>query len=190
MPKKHHYKRRDKNPPELDVTTFLNLMVVLVPFLLITAVFSRITIHELSMPSSAGPSEDNKPKISIEVVVRKDALEVSDGNRTVARFRNTEEGKYDIAKLSDYLVKIKGSYPDKTDAIILMEPDIEYDHLVTVMDTVRVVELKNKRTNTVGEEQGTKDIVEEPTALKTDLTRDADTEKMVLFPDISIGDAP
>lgn len=190
MPKKHHYKRRDKNPPELDVTTFLNLMVVLVPFLLITAVFSRITIHELSMPSSAGPSEPNKPKISIEVVVRKDVLEVSDGNRTVARFRNTEEGKYNIAKLSDYLLKIKGSYPDKTDAVILMEPDIEYDHLVTVMDAVRVVELKNKSTNGVVEEQGIDDVEEQPVEQETDRTRGAGTEKMVLFPDISIGDAP
>lgn len=43
MARVHHYKRH-KETPELDVTTFLNLMVVLIPFLLITAVFSRITI--------------------------------------------------------------------------------------------------------------------------------------------------
>ncbi len=186
MSKKHHYKRREKNPPELDVTTFLNLMVVLVPFLLITAVFSRITIHELSMPSSAGPSEPNKPKISIEVIVRKNALEVSDGGRTVARFRNTEEGKYDIGKLSDYLVKIKNSYPDKTDAVILMEPNIEYDHLVTVMDAVRVVELKKKGNNSSGSQadEQTGGQQAEPTGAV------AEPEKMVLFPDISIGDAP
>ena len=39
--KRHHYRRRTKNTYDIDVTTFLNLMVVLVPFLLITAVFSR-----------------------------------------------------------------------------------------------------------------------------------------------------
>jgi biopolymer transport protein ExbD len=53
MARKHHYRRRHKEPAELDMTTFLNLMVVLVPFLLITAVFSRITIVELSLPSSS-----------------------------------------------------------------------------------------------------------------------------------------
>ena len=52
--RRHHYRRRTGETPELDMTTFLNLMVVLVPFLLITAVFSRITIVELSLPSSAG----------------------------------------------------------------------------------------------------------------------------------------
>ena len=31
----HHYKRPKKEPAELNITTFLNLMVVLVPFLLI-----------------------------------------------------------------------------------------------------------------------------------------------------------
>ena len=45
MARRHHYKRRDRNEShEIDVTTFLNLMVVLVPFLLITAVFSRLRL--------------------------------------------------------------------------------------------------------------------------------------------------
>ena len=55
MARRHHYKRRTKGPAhEIDVTTFLNLMVVLVPFLLITAVFSRLTIVELNLPSTSG----------------------------------------------------------------------------------------------------------------------------------------
>ena len=34
MARRHHYRRRTKGPAhEIDVTTFLNLMVVLVPFL-------------------------------------------------------------------------------------------------------------------------------------------------------------
>ena len=37
MSRRHHYRRRSKDPAELDMTTFLNLMVVLVPFLLIAA---------------------------------------------------------------------------------------------------------------------------------------------------------
>ena len=54
MARRHHYKRRTKPTYDIDITTFLNLMVVLVPFLLITAVFSRLTIVELNLPSSAG----------------------------------------------------------------------------------------------------------------------------------------
>jgi len=58
MPRKHHYRQSGKAPPELEITTFLNLMVVLVPFLLITAVFSRITILQLKLPEGAGGAAD------------------------------------------------------------------------------------------------------------------------------------
>ena len=51
--------------PELNITTFLNLMVVLIPFLLISAVFSRVTILELSVPTSAGGAASNTPNFAI-----------------------------------------------------------------------------------------------------------------------------
>jgi biopolymer transport protein ExbD len=57
----------------------LNLMVVLIPFLLISAVFSRVTIMELSVPTSAGGSASNTPNFAIEVIVRKAGLEIANG---------------------------------------------------------------------------------------------------------------
>ena len=54
MAKRKHYRRGDKEPAELEITTFLNLMVVLIPFLLLTAVFTKITIQELNLPTQAG----------------------------------------------------------------------------------------------------------------------------------------
>jgi len=182
--RRHHYKRPKKEPPELNITTFLNLMVVLVPFLLITAVFSRITIMELSLPAGEGGADSKKPQLSIEVVVREKGLEISNGKQVLARFPllkeedvegvADEEGSidvsrlYDLELLSDYLVKIKTKYPDKTDALVLMEPDIEYRVLIRVMDSVRSSFIRQK-----GEEGGA-DVL----------------QQVVLFPDISIGDAP
>ena len=155
-------------------------MVVLVPFLLITAVFSRITIMELSLPTGGGGSS-GKQELSIEVIVRQDAL----GKQVLARFPllNKEdvpeavddEGNvdvsrlYDLGRLSEQLVKIKGKYPDKTDAIVLMEPDIEYRVLIRVMDGVRSTFVKKEAS-----EEGLPDVM----------------QQVVLFPDISIGDAP
>jgi len=159
---RHHYRNKSKEPPELDITTFLNLMVVLVPFLLITAVFSRITILELNIPSGAAGASD-KPKVVIEVIIRKDKLEIGNGQGIVARIENQGD-KYDIPKLSDYLQKIKGNYPDKTDATILIEPDIKYNYMVHIMDAVRSAELRQP-----GQEEVT---------------------KVALFPDISLGEAP
>lgn len=142
------------------MTTFMNLMVVLVPFLLITAVFSQITIAELDLPSAAGAAPSG-PTFRVEVVVREEGLEILDGTRRIAAIPKAGEA-YDLAKLSEYLVAIKREYPEKEDASVLLEPDIQYDHLIQVMDAVRSVE-----THDGGQ------------ATRADL-----------FPAISIGDAP
>ena len=116
-------------------------MVVLVPFLLITAVFSRITIMELNLPTGAGSAAQQKVKMTIEVIVREKGLEIGNGRRVLARFPKVED-EYDLKSLSEYLLKLKGKFPEKTDATVLMEPDIEYDYLVKVMDAVRSAEVK------------------------------------------------
>ena len=122
MARSHHYRATSKEPPELDITTFLNLMVVLVPFLLITAVFSRITIMELNLPTGAGKASD-KPAISVEVIIRKKGLEISNGRSVILSIPKKGE-KYDLNTLSAQLQNIKKNYPDKKDATILLEGDI------------------------------------------------------------------
>ncbi|MEN8136349.1 MAG: biopolymer transporter ExbD [Thermodesulfobacteriota bacterium] len=159
-------RRRNRGPresPELDITTFLNLMVILIPFLLISAVFSRVAILELSVPTGAGGGASSKPNFSIEVIVRHNGLELANGSQVVAAIPKKDD-QYNLERLSEMLMRLKGDYPDKEDATVLMEPDIEYNYLIMVMDTVRAAEIWDE-----------------------DLDED---QKMVLFPSISIGDAP
>jgi biopolymer transport protein ExbD len=163
MTRRHHYKRRKEETPGLDVTTFLNLMVVLIPFLLISAVFSRVTIMELSIPERAGSSALNKPNLNIEVIVRRAGLEIANGMSVEAAIPK-KDGQYDMDLLSKILVRLKDRYPEKEDAVVLMEPQIEYDYLIKIMDAVRGTRVKA---------EGSEEL-----------------RKMVLFPNISIGDAP
>jgi biopolymer transport protein ExbD len=149
---------------ELNITAFMNLMVILVPFLLITAVFSRMTILELNLPgSSTEPVEPQDQTFQLEVIIRQDKIEVGDRNQgLLGVYPNSEEGEYDYDALSGKLSELKNRYPGKTDASILLESDIAYDTLVQVMDRVRIEE----------------EIIEK-SIVRSDL-----------FPDISIGDAP
>jgi biopolymer transport protein ExbD len=149
--------------PELNITTFLNLMVVLIPFLLISAVFSRVTIMELSVPTSAGGSTSNTPNFAIEVIVRKAGFEIANGSSVEAAIPKKED-RYDMELLSKMLLRLKARYPEKEDATVLLEPDIEYDYLIQIMDAVRGTQVQSEDS-------------EEP-------------QKVILFPDISIGDAP
>jgi len=168
MARQHHYRRRsNRQQQELDMTTFLNLMVVLVPFLLITAVFSRITIVELSLPSSAGGAALVEPSFRVEVIVRKTGLEISNAKTVIAAIPKVD-GEYDLATLSTMVMALKRDNPDSNDASVLLEPDIEYDHLIQVMDVVRSAQLP-----------GSEELSEEQVATR-----------VALFTDISIGDAP
>jgi biopolymer transport protein ExbD len=163
MSRRHHYRRRIKEPAQLDMTTFLNLMVVLVPFLLITAVFSRITIVELSLPTSTGGVAPSQPDFRVEVIVREAGLEIANGSTVIATLPKVDDA-YDLEELSELVMSLKRDYPDTDDASVLLEPHIEYDHLIQVMDAVRSVEQPG-------------DEGQEPI-------------RVALFTDIAIGDAP
>ena len=140
MARRHHYKRRTKPEYELDVSTFLNLMVVLIPFLLITAVFSRLTIVELSLPSSAGGAKTDQPAFRVEVIVRESALEITNGTVVIGTITKVDD-EYDLSTLSDFMMSLKREYPDHDTASVLLEPHIPYDYLIRVMDVVRSVEI-------------------------------------------------
>ena len=163
MTRRHHNRREREETRGPDVTTFLNLMVVLIPFLLVSAVFSRVTIMELSVPISAGGSAVNRPNFAIEVIVRKAGLEIANGFSVEAAIPKKDD-QYDMEMLTEMLMRLKAKFPEKEDATVLMEPEIEYDYLIQIMDAVRGAEV-----HVEGSEK---------------------MEKMLLFPDISIGDAP
>lgn len=146
---------------ELNITAFMNLMVVLVPFLLLSAVFSRLTILQLNLPGEATPVTETA-QLQLEVIIRKDSIDVADrGTGLLKRLPNVASG-LDYKGLNDYLQTVKAQFPQKTDATILLQPETAYDIVVQAMDAVRSF-----------------------TAVEGGTARMAE-----LFPEISIGDAP
>jgi len=158
---RRRFRRFQMKPEEMNITAFMNLMVILVPFLLITAVFSRLTILELNLPPASASKQKPDRSLQLEITIRDDALEVGDRNSGPIQRISKSGGNYDFKALSSLLQKLKERYPDKTNATILSEATTSYDTLVHVMDAVRVV-------------QGKKDGI---------------MVSYELFPDIAIGDA-
>jgi biopolymer transport protein ExbD len=152
---------------ELNITAFMNLMVILVPFLLITAVFSQVAILELNLPSSSDQPGVEPDTPQLEVIVRHDRLEIGERNAGLLTGLPVTTDGYDYVGLNDYLKRIKAKYPDKLDASILLEPDVSYEVLVKVMDAVRIYEAQGSAT-----------------------APDDEVIQAELFPEISIGDAP
>jgi len=156
-------KKRVEAAVELNITAFMNLMVILVPFLLITAVFSRITVLELNLPAlNAKNNQQEKIQLQLELVLRKNSFDIQDANLgIIKRFeRSDEETKW--MKFTDVLVEIKTRFPDEKNISLLLEPGINYKTLIRVMDHVR----------------------------SADIVQFTSVETVELFPNISIGDAP
>jgi biopolymer transport protein ExbD len=158
-------RQRHKEVQELNITAFMNLMVVLTPFLLITAVFSRLAILELNLPAAQAQAQENEtPQFQLEITVRGTGIEIGDRNAgTLNRIEKTGDD-YRLDELSAYLARIKQQFPDKTDATVLLEPEISYQTLVAVMDRVRETQSRDPVANRVVRSE--------------------------LFPEVSIGDAP
>ncbi len=164
--KRRWRKQHLSQPGEVNITAFMNLMVILVPFLLITAVFSRITILDLDLPPAADSQQDaNKEPpeaLQLEVIVRKNLVAVGDRKRGRLKLFNVDaQGRY-LEEISALLQQIKARVPEKTDITLLLETDTPYQRVVEMMDTLRVAKV----------------------------LRDGESVNAELFPAISIGDAP
>lgn len=158
-------RRLRKEAAALEVTAFINLIVVLVPFLLSTAVFTRLTVVDLALPAqSQNKLEQLKGNdLKLEVVIRKEALEVGDRIGGLIQRIESKEGHHDVKALSALMQQIKQRFPETKTATVLSEPDTSYESLVHVMDAVRSGRSANGGTKLV---------------------------RVELFPDVSVGDAP
>jgi len=156
-------RRLRKQVTALEVTAFINLIVVLVPFLLSTAVFTRLAVIDLTLPAqSSGVQQLSVENLQLEIVIRPDSLEVGDRiGGLIQRIEKTGAG-YDIKALEALVRQIKTRFPKQTAATVLAQPNTPYDVLVQVMDAVRSTQTRSGAQ-----------------VLSSDL-----------FPDISIGDAP
>lgn len=156
-------KKRIQEVEELNITAFLNLMVILVPFLLITAVFSRITILQLNLPhKDAVAVQQQKIELQLELVVREDSFEIRDSNLGRIRYLTRNKLKPNWKAFTNILMEIKNRFPDETNITLLLAPGVKYKTLIQVMDRVR----------------------------STEVVLITEVETVELFPDVSIGDAP
>jgi biopolymer transport protein ExbD len=156
-------RRLRKTAAHLEITAFINLIVVLVPFLLSVAVFTRLAVIDLSLPAqTSGPMQLTPNNLQLEIVIRPDSLEVGDRvGGLIQRIPDTAAG-HDLQALSQLVQQLKTKFPDKLDATVLSEPNTAYDTLVQVMDAVRAGHV----------------------------VQGAAVVRAELFPNISIGDAP
>jgi biopolymer transport protein ExbD len=135
--------RRPHKAVELLLVPMIDIFTVLVTFLLMTAVFSRITILQLDLPSSAsGPAAE--PKFRLEVIIRQNGVELTNGKALISAIPKVNDA-YDLKTLTEQALALRQEHPEVIDASVLSEPRIPYDDVIQVMDAIRSAEVSGKR---------------------------------------------
>ena len=73
------------------------------------------------------------------MILRSGGFELTNGTSVIATIPKAG-GEYDLAALSKLAQSLKREHPDVDDASILLEPRVEYDDLIQVMDAIRSAE--------------------------------------------------
>src|ERR1700728_3167751 len=138
---RRNHARYHQGRDDLNIVPMIDMMVILVFFLIFTAVLSKTNILQLNLPASNTAPVDLPKDLKLEVIIRPNDLVVNDRNSGPLRtIDNTAQG-YDLDKLSEFMRQVKSQFPQMTDATVLSGPEVPYDTFVQVMDTVRVYQL-------------------------------------------------
>jgi len=146
-----------------NITPMMNLMVVLIPLLLTSAEFVKLGVIELNLPPAAvGPEgkilaklpQEERKKLDLAVTITDKGFFISSSLAVLSGVKKGEpsvplvNGKYNFKMLSAELYEIKkkagNKFPDTNKIILMAEPDISYQTVVSTMDAARSIKTDGK----------------------------------------------
>ena len=143
----------EENDTELDLVPIMNMFLVLIPFLLLSASFYQIKAINTSVPVLTSSNQEvqksnvkSQIKItvilelkekSINITAMSDELEYNHLVKLEAKLAVNDENVYPLKRLSEYLISIKNQYPKSDTLILVPSADIVYGTIIQAMDTAR-----------------------------------------------------
>jgi biopolymer transport protein ExbD len=136
----------------VNLVPIMNLFVVLIPFLLMSAAFFHISVINASVPALQKEKTDlAKSDVAVTMMVRmmpdsftitasSDVLSRSDLNKLRAEIPRKGEGK-GFTEFSDHLLACKQRYPKSDTLLLVPDASIQYQDVIHVMDSGRWVEM-------------------------------------------------
>ena len=126
---------------ELNLVPFIDLMSVCIIFLLITAVWTQISMIQLgsslyAKKTQAEPLKESPPfaHIPLRINVLETGFDILVGKENISIPRKGK--KYNEKALLREIKKIKALYPEKTDAVVASRNTVKYEYLISAMDAL------------------------------------------------------
>ncbi len=124
---------------DLNLVPFIDLMSVLITFLLITAVWTQISLIQIGS-SIYGKKTNQKVDIPpqadvvLKLEIRSNGYVLATAQQSLSIPKINQE--YDQATLMQKLEQFKKSYPNKLDGAIAMADELPYEQLIKAMDVL------------------------------------------------------
>ncbi len=134
-------RRNRETEAQLDLTAFMNLMVIMIPSLLINAVFTQVNVLNVDQPGDGAPQSASaavKPPLTLDIGVYPDKIVIN--NRGQGQIK--EISGHDFAQLNAALVDVKKQYPAVSSATLRIDEAVTYQDIISTIDAVRIVESK------------------------------------------------
>lgn len=131
------------NSFELNLVPFIDLMSVLITFLLITAVWTQVSMIQIGS-SLYGKKSDSQPNpepppladLVLKVEVKAAGHILTVGKQMISL--PMQNGDYDHPALVAQLQRVKQLYPDKNDAVVAVSDELAYELLIKTMDDLLI----------------------------------------------------
>jgi len=140
---------RERRIKDVDVNIIpvMNIFLLLIPFLLLTAAFVRLAIVEISLPTlgksrTKQVQETPKNLVLIFLAIKENGFQLkSDGFKfkPVKKISN----QYNYGIIIEQLKQIKNKHPYAEDIFIIPEANVKYDIIIKVMDRCREIGFSN-----------------------------------------------
>lgn len=142
--------RKHKAGADLDIMPVMNLFLILVPFLLVTATFVELAVLDISLPELQNAAritpqqqaQERKPAVLNLLAIRAGGIELKSPTFSFGQIPRKAEG-YDYDLLKSYLAQVKQKFPDAVDVVISPEDNIRYQVVIDVMDNCRIAGFPN-----------------------------------------------
>lgn len=134
-------KRRHQLVTDVNLTPLLNVFIIVIPFVLLSAVFVKTAVIDISLPQEGGKGQASADSPTGVLVIKVTGSGFDVGGIGKA-FIPKQAGEFDFKGLTDELIKLKERFPGSEDAILLFNPDASYEFIVKVMDSTRETTVK------------------------------------------------
>ncbi|MBN1906345.1 MAG: biopolymer transporter ExbD [Deltaproteobacteria bacterium] len=144
-------KRKEMEDGEPNLVPIMNMFLVIIPFLLMSASFYQIKAVNTSIPvlSSGGADkagEENSISLTVVAELKKESIKLSvmsdrltdeEIQQFKAEYTADDNSGFPMDKYTSHLKDIKAKYPKSETLILIPDNSVDYETIIRAMDMAR-----------------------------------------------------